>query len=465
MSHANVPVHPGRSSAGSRETVTLPPPLRPPHSTSGRILRWALLLAVAGAGAAVAAVPSLRARLETTWRSLSGSKSVVTDSLKRPESSGPRLDVDGSIVLPLEATQRLGMTFASVQAQTDPIPLEVNGTTAYNPSTLSRVRSRFDALVSKVHASLGQRVRKGDLLVELFSTQLAQAKGTYLMRFAQWEHDAAQLKRQKPLFEQRALSEKDYYDTVNDERKSRLEYKVAHDNLIVYGLGDDEIKGLPDEDGSRRGWMTLRSPIDGLVIDRDVVEGNLYDEKDVLMTIAPEGNLWVIGNVYESDQGRVSVGMDWTIRFPFLGRVIPTKVEQVAPRVDPDTKTVPIRTTIADPDARLKADMLVQGEVLIPPKPGQTTVPRVAVVVADSEAMVFVRDPASPLRVRRRAVDILKESHDRVIISRGLEPGEQVVDNGSLILAQIDEDLRNTSPALAPAESPPKRSAAEPARP
>lgn len=413
----------------------------------GRAVRIVLLLAAMGAAASALAVPGVRGRLEANLRRAAGSLggrpavSVQPDSRPR-EPGGPTRGPDGSIVLTPEQVERLGVTVAEVVPQVEPLPLEVNGTTAYNPSTLSRVRSRFDAVVSTVHASIGQRVGKGEPLIELFSTELASAKGTYLLRLAQWEHDAAKLRRQKPLYEQQALSEKDYHDTVTDERKSRLEYKVAHDNLIVYGLTEEEIKRLPEEDGSQRGRMTLRSPIDGLVIERDVVEGNLYDEKDALMTVAPVGHLWVVGHVYESDQGRVACGQDWIVRFPFLGREIRAKVEQVDARVDPETKTVAIRTTIDDPDARLKADMLVQGAVLIPPRPGRTAVPRAAVVVAESEAHVFVRDRSDPGRFARRPVSLLKESHDRAILGGGVEPGEEVAVVGSLILDQIDEDLR-----------------------
>lgn len=427
-----------------RDSAT-PPPEPPPARRVGRVLGWILALVVVAAVAAVAFLPPLRDRLRSTVRAVTRSQPVPARLRVQP-SEAPRLGPGGAIILPSEALERLGVTFAAVEPQIAPIPLEISGTTAYNPSTLSRIRSRFDALVSKVHASIGQSVKKGDLLVELFSTELAQAKGTYLLQLAQWEHDSAQLKRQKPLFENQALSEKDYYDTVNDERKSRLEYKVARDNLVVYGLTDEEIEKLPDEDGSRRGWMTLRSPVDGLVIDRDVAEGNLYDEKSMLMTIAPKENLWVVGNVYESDQGRVSVGQDWIIRFPFLGREIRAKIEQIDPRIDPSSKTVSIRTTITDTDPRLKADMLVQGEVLIPSRDGQTTAPRGAVVVTDNDAHVYVRATREGTSFLRRSVDILKESHDRVIVSRGLLPGEIVVDRGSLLLDQIDEDLNATEP-------------------
>jgi cobalt-zinc-cadmium efflux system membrane fusion protein len=415
----------------------------------GRLVLAALIAAAAVVAIAVVGFGWKRSEAIRAWRRVAGSVSLekAGPPAEPPAPPLPSVSDDGAIRIAPEQAERLGLTFATVAAQTDSMPLEVTGSTAYDPSTLSRVRSRFSCVVKRVFVAIGQSVKKGDPLVELFSTELAEAKGLYETRLAQWEHDSAQLRREKPLYESNALSEKDYLDTVNDERKSRLEYKVARDNLIVYGLSEDEIKALPTEEGTRKPLMTLRAPTDGLVISRDVVEGSLYDEKTVLLTIARLDHLWVLGNVYESDLDKVQVGLRWDVRFPFLEQTITTQVEQVDPRVDPDTKTVQIRTTIANPEGHFKADMLVHGTLRIPPKPGLRVLPRVAVVVGDGAAWVFVREPHDPHRFRRREVQIVKELHDRTIVSSGVEPGEQVVCRGSLIVSQIDEDLRMVQPS------------------
>lgn len=412
-------------------------------------MRWILTLALLVGGGSVAAVAlrprSGQLRAAIGWTMARSRVAPRAASKPAPDSPGlaperPEAVWDQSVRITPEQGAALGLQCVEVTPQTEPTTLQINGTTAYNPSTLTRIRSRFKCLVSKVYPSLGQEVKKGEPLVELFSTDLAEAKGLYEERYAQWEHDRAQYERVKPLYDQRAISEKDYYDALNDERKSRLEYKVARDNLIVFGLSEQEIENLPNEDGSKKAHMTLRSPADGLVIERAVVVGNLYDENDVMMVIAPMDRLWVVGNVYESDQMKVRVGQRWDITFPFGSGTIHAAVERVDTRVDPVTKTIQIRTTIENPGGRLKADMLVHSTLEVPPVAGHTVVPRVAVVVADDNSYVFVRDPEHPDRFRRRQVQIAEESHDRVIIARGLGPGDRVVSRGSLIVSQMYED-------------------------
>ena len=110
-------------------------------------------------------------------------------------------------------------------AQTEPIKLELNGTTDYNLNTLTKIRPRFDnALVTKVYVSAGEPVKKGDPLIELRSTDLAAAKNDCRTKFVQWDHDHKYLLAREPLAKEGRITQIIWTDTVNDEKKSRLDY-------------------------------------------------------------------------------------------------------------------------------------------------------------------------------------------------------------------------------------------------
>ena len=83
--------------------------------------------------------------------------------------------------------------------------------------------------------------------------------------------------------------------------------------------------------------MTRLSPVDGIVVLRDVVPGNLYDNNDVLLIIAPLDHLIVWLNVYEADSAKVAVGQHLEITFPFLNRTILGTVQYVATEVSKET--------------------------------------------------------------------------------------------------------------------------------
>ena len=189
--------------------------------------------------------------------------------------------------------------------------------------------------------------------------------------------------------------------------------------------------------------MTRLSPVDGIVIVRDVVPGNLYDTNDVLMVIAPLDHLFVWVNVYEADQVKVAMGQHMEIRFPYLDETILGTVQYVATEVSKDTHAIKIRASIPNVDGRLKADMMVRASLDIPPVEGQTVIPRLAMVVMNGHEFAFVRKPgirqiagvrAAKARRRRGTLSTT------LSLRAGLKPGEEVASYGSLILAQLFED-------------------------
>jgi len=375
-----------------------------------------------------------------------------------------------------EEAQSIGLSLTTVTAQTEPIKLELTGRTAYDPDTLTKIRPRFDTLVEKVHASLGQTVKKGEPLVELHSTELAAAKSDFQGKYVQWQHDLKLLNLRQDLVKTGAISKQLWVDTINDEEKSRLEYTLARDRLKIIKVPESEIdpllvplrdvdtKTLDQPTGAQFGSladkakMTLVSPVDGIVIEREVVPQNFYETSTVLMVIAPLDHLWVLVNVYELDQDKVKVGQTLEIQFPFLAEKVEGKVQYVASEVSKETRAVKIRASIPNPGARLKSDMLVKAMLDIPPSPGQTRIPRLAMVSANGTDYVFVRkhnpnqESGSKANAvdhyERRKVEVAQENHDKVVISSGLQPGEEVVTRGSLILAQMYDDAMTVATGL-----------------
>ncbi len=190
--------------------------------------------------------------------------------------------------------------------------------------------------------------------------------------------------------------------------KSQLDYILAEDKLRVFKVPEEDIKALLHGLGDKpvenqqfgnvqdKAKITLLSPADGLVIDRDVVVGNFYETSNVLMTIAPLDHLWVWVNVYELDQDKVKVDQTMEIQFPFLAERVQGKVQYVANEVSKDTRAVRVRASIRNPGARLKADMLVKALLDVEPKKGQTHIPRLSMVTSNGADYAFVRKASSP---------------------------------------------------------------------
>ena len=398
----------------------------------------------------------------------------LKDQVTGPAETGPEPEVaaiktktpwNGLVRVTKAEQETIGFKIIPVQNQTQPIKLELNGTTDYDQNTLNKIRPRFDnALVEKVFVSAGQSVKKGDPLLELKSSDLAAAKNDCRTKYVQWDHDHKYLVAREPLAKEGRITQIVWTDTQNDEKKSRLDYLVARDKLATYGmtneqidkllegLSDDRKKALEADDNTQDiSHMTVLSPSDGVVVERDVVPGNFYDNQNNLLTISPMVELWVWGNVFESDQDKVHIGQKWDILFQFSKQKFEARVESIANGVDPDTRTLRIRASIPNPDKNLKARMLVRAILQIDPLPGDTVIPRNALAVINGEYYAFVEkdDPGDDANLfERRKLEIEQENSDVVIVKKGLTAGEHVVSNGSLILSQMYEDQSTVESGL-----------------
>lgn len=327
---------------------------------------WKLTLAialVAGLGGAVYLSGVSKAQVKDALKSLShgsigsphlGATAAQGESGRMPVFNSSKIEPpkpwDGLVAITRNEQDAVGLRMATVAAQTESIKLELPGRTAYDDNTLTKIRPRFDTLVVKVHATVGQHVKKGDPLLDLYSTELAKAKSDFQTSFVQWQHDKKLYDLRENLVKTGAIANQIWVDTQNDEQKSRLEYYLALDKLQVYEVPKEEIDPLVDRlkdkaadalhfgDVSDKSKMTLRAKTDGIVIEREVVAGNFYDTSNVLMTIGPLDHLWVLVNVYELDQDKVSLGQTMEIRFPYSDQKIDGKVQYVANEVSKDTR-------------------------------------------------------------------------------------------------------------------------------
>lgn len=152
--------------------------------------------------------------------------------------------------------------------------------------TVRKIRPRFECLVEKVHVKSGQTVKKGEPLVELFSTQLAAAKNDYLSSTVLIKHDQLLYDLREKLVKTGSISQQLWFETQTSREKSQLEATVARDHLFFLGLGQQEIDVIQEEKGDQKARFTLRSPVDGKVTRIEVGPQDLSDPKSVLMRIS-----------------------------------------------------------------------------------------------------------------------------------------------------------------------------------
>jgi cobalt-zinc-cadmium efflux system membrane fusion protein len=412
-----------------------------PTSKGRKLVKLIVFVFVAG-GTTAAAWAYPKPFLDA-WSALTKPKAHETDHAPA-QFQPPSVSSDGILTLGEKAVRGMGLETVKVVPQTEPIRLELLGTTEYDSDNQTRIRPLFKGRVDKVYAKVGQLIKKGEPLIEFYSTALAEAKNACEIERIQWVFCNNLLKVREKLSKENAISKQSFLEAQNDEMKNLREYEVARDKLLVYGLSEEEVAKVKDEVGSQKARMTFRSPATGIVITRDVVPGNIYDDDDTLLVIEPLDHLWVWGNVFESDLDLVKLGQSWEIQFPFQTERLHGKVEYISNNVDPGTHAVRVRTSIANNEGRIKSDMLVRGTLEIAPNPNFTVIPRTSLVVNAGLFYAFVKVPGSSAQYRRVPVKVAQEKDDHVVIESGLKTGDEIVNVGALFLDQMFDNAQVT---------------------
>ena len=309
----------------SKPGAVLPPHFPPALRRKRKLWRWVVLAFLLLTAGAVWKLDLLPTR----------AKPVVVESAKPIKHLS---NWDGTIRLDAAQQASMGIMMAEVSDQIEPIQLKLLGTTKYDEESLSQIRILFRGRVDRVHVRTGQSVRRGDPLLDIYSTALADAKSDYEIRKIEWEYQDRLARNREELRKQGSISEQLYLETRNEEMRRRREFDIAKDRLLIFGLTDAEIEAVDDQNGTQKARLTLRAPADGIVVERNVVTGNLYDESDTLLVVTPVDHLWVWGNVFESDIDLVRIGQTWEIRFPFLKESVRGQVEFISHQVDPHSR-------------------------------------------------------------------------------------------------------------------------------
>jgi RND family efflux transporter MFP subunit len=220
------------------------------------------------------------------------------------------------------------------------------GTVDYNETRRAVITSRLKGRLDKLLVNfVGQKVKKGDPLAEIYSPDLLVAQEELLSAV-------------------RTLREQKEGSMAADSARAVVE--AARKKLALWGISEPQIEAVIAR-GTPQTHVTIFAPIAGIVTEKNVLEGKYVTEGDNLYTIADLGSVWMQAKIFESEIEGIREGTAvevTTTAYPnelFAGRIT-----FVAYTVDPDTRTVAARVEVLNPDYKLKPGMFVTAVVRLP---------------------------------------------------------------------------------------------------
>ncbi len=338
----------------------------------------------------------------------------------------------------LTAEQMQGARLVVEPVGTRPLTLRLvtGGRVAFDEERVAHVFSPVSGRITKVLGGFGQRVRAGEPLAVIESPDLANAWSDLLKARADALAATHENERQRNLFEHGAGSERDYETARDNAAKAEAELERADLHLkLLHGSLDT---------GATQEYL-LRTPIAGEVVHRAAtpgleVQGMLASANVVqeLFTVGELDPIWIWGDVYERDLGRVRAGQSVAITsVAYPGQPIAGTVDFVGAQLDPQTRTARIRCVVRNPERRLKPEMFVTLSVEIE-KRDALALPRSAVIKAGERQTVFVADGQTSdgrSRFLQRAIELDDADDGWVGVASGLKAGERVVVSGAILLS------------------------------
>lgn len=198
--------------------------------------------------------------------------------------------------------------------------------------------------------------------------------------------------------------------------------QAAHENVRVLGGSSSESTGT----------LVVRSPIGGVVLDREVTLGQSVERGSEICEIANTSNIWVIGNAYEKDMPSLGVGQPVSITVnAYPNSIFNGRVTNIGTVLDERSRTIRVRCEVANVGGRLRPGMFAELTVLSSSRPRVLLVPEAAVQEDANKKYVFVVDGKSYRKVDVRLGAASKGFHE---VLSGLKDGDKVVTEGSFIL-------------------------------
>ena len=344
----------------------------------------------------------------------------VTRGAKQPTAgathdhgAAPAAESGRPVVLSSDEAKRIGVTYAV--ASTGQLEREIRtvGQVTFDERRVKAISLKVDGWVDRLYVNVtGQAVEADTPLLGIYSPMLVTTQEELLLA--------------KRLQSQVASGSE-------DARTSAADLLVSSRRRLAYwDIAGSDIAHIENTEQVQR-TLTLRSPVSGFVVEKNVLQGQRVMAGDALYKIADLSSVWVEGNVFEQDLPSVRLGQAVTADLEALpGQAFHGRVAYVYPTLDADTRTARVRVELPNPGLRLKPGMYATLRLTGVGRVGALSVPRTAVLSTGERNLVFVKRRDGMLEPR--LVTLGMASDARIEILRGLAAGDTVAASATFLI-------------------------------
>ncbi len=342
---------------------------------------------------------------------------------------------------PTDAQWR-GLGFAEAQPMGFADQVSTSGRIALDEDASVQVTPPFSGRVVAVPVKAGDRVAKGQVLLSAEASEVAQARGDLASAQAALTTAKAQAEvaitnaaRQQALFKINGAALKDVQQAQSDATSAR---DTLRSDEAALALVQARLDVLQASGSGADALATVRAPIAGVVTQRQVGPGQYLNATSngataPIFTVSDVSRVWLSADVREEDAARLRVGAPVSVTVSGLpNRTFHARIDYVAPALDPATRRLTVRATLANPDGALKPEMFADFALDAGPGARALGVPSSAVIYEGDTARVWVAGPGHALGLRQ--IRAGRTQGGEVEVISGLSSGDRVVTSGAIFI-------------------------------
>ncbi|MGA3133938.1 MAG: efflux RND transporter periplasmic adaptor subunit [Terracidiphilus sp.] len=319
-------------------------------------------------------------------------------------------------------------TATEYQAQSQ---LAVTGTVFPDITRTVPVISLASGRIVDIRARLGDRVKKGQLLLRVRSDDISGGFDAYRKAVSDELLARKQLDRAKLLYEHGAIAQQDLEVAQDTEDDAKTTLDTATEHLRLLGSDPDNPKGIVD----------ITAPVSGVITDQEVANGaavQAYSTPNPF-TISDLTTVWIVCDVYESDMANVHIGQPADIKLnAYPDKVLRGTISNVGSILDPNIRTAKVRIEVANPGEMMRPGMFATATLFGKQKQIYPAVPASAVVHLHDRDWVFIPAQGKFKRIEIVSGEQLPNNMQEVL--SGLQPGQRVVTNAINLQNAIDNE-------------------------
>jgi membrane fusion protein, heavy metal efflux system len=358
------------------------------------------------------------------------------DNTKSANKEDP-MDVKSSetVTLSAAAKKEIGLETISVALRSFSGTVTIPAKVISNQDNEAQVGSLVQGRAAKVFAKVGDFVKAGQELMLVEGLEIGEIKAGFLSAKANLDFQKANFDRQKTLIEQNIGSQKSFLEAQAEYQKAQAEFN-AHDKMIhSIGLTDHDILVAIDNhaDEHTAGTLPIRAPINGIIVERNVVIGQLVDGTTNAFKIINTSSVWIDGQIYEKDVNRIqdnSRAMFISSAYPdevFWGKVI-----YIGRTIDEKSRTITVRADFNNQKEKLKPQMFGELRLREIENSMAILIPAESLMKIDNSDYVFIQKDDSTFE--KRQVTVGRMQDELVEIKEGLKERDRLVVKGVFFL-------------------------------